>query len=70
MTTEHQTVVNEDALKLFKKNILKKSHQEFVRDVVLVGQSIDPYQRIVIASEQLLQKDGSANSNSVKSDDN
>ena len=56
MSTEQQTILNEDSLKLFKKNTYKKSHQEFVRDEVLVGQSIDPYQRIVIASKKLLSQ--------------
>ncbi len=52
-----QTILTEESVEPLKMNQYKKPvHQEFVRDEVLIGQSIDPYQRIIEARKHLLSQ--------------
>ena len=58
MTAEQKPDINEESLKLTNKNTYKKPYQEFVRDDVIISQSIDPYQLILAASKHLLSQKG------------
>jgi hypothetical protein len=68
--TAKQIVLNEESVESLKMGQYKKPyHQEFVRDEVLIGQSIDPFQRIIEARKHLISQEiDCINKNNHKTD--